>query len=189
MKADSFIVTYARTLLEVAEEKGDLDGVREEAEFFTHFLDTDPRLRVFLESPRIGRDEKLNVLETVLSGRTTGTLYKFVLLVVKNGRAANLEEIFETFLDLHDEKIGLVKAEVTTAVPLSDELQSELRDALENKLDKTVQLKPAVDEEILGGMVVRFSGMVADSSLKTALDRMTSSMLSLKLGSELVHED
>ena len=46
MKADTFIVTYARTLLEVADEKGELEGVREEAEFFTH-LETDPRLRVF----------------------------------------------------------------------------------------------------------------------------------------------
>ncbi len=188
MKADTFIVTYARTLLEVADEKGELEGVREEAEFFTH-LETDPRLRVFLESPRIEKGAKLKLLETVFLGRTTATLYKFVLLVVKNGRGGSLQEILEMFLVLYDEKMGLVKADITTAVPLAEELQSQLREALETKLAKTIELRPAVDEDILGGMVVRFSGMVADSSLKTALDRIEDNMLSLRLGSELVHED
>lgn len=188
MKADTFVMTYARTLLELADDKGQLDDVREEVDLLIS-MGSDPRLGLFLESPRIEKSEKMRVLETVLKGRTTDTLYKFILLTVRNGRSAGLREILEMFKVLHDEKIGLVTVDVTTAVPLSGELQSELKQTLEKKLDKTVELRPSVDEEILGGMVARFSGMVADSSLKTALDQMEDRMLSLKLGSELVHED
>ena len=159
MKADTFVVTYARTLLEVADEKGQLDDVREEADFLIG-LESDPRLRLFLESPRIEKNEKLRVLEAALKGKTTDTLYKFILLTVRNGRSAGLRDILEMFGVLHDEKRGLVTADVTTAVPLSDKLESQLKQALEKKLDKTVELRPTVDEEILGGMVVRFSGMV-----------------------------
>ena len=188
MKADTFVVTYARTLLELADEKGQLDDVREEIDYLIG-MDSDPRLELFLESPRIERNEKMRVLESALKGRTTDTLFKFILLIVRNGRSAGLREILEMFRVLHDEKIGLVTVDVTTAVALSDELQSELKETLAKKLDKTIELRPTVDEEILGGMVARFSGMVADSSLKTALDQMEDRMLSLKLGSELVHED
>ena len=46
-----------------------------------------------------------------------------------------------------------------------------------------------LDGAILGGMVVRFSGMVADSSLRPAINSIGARMLSQKLGSELVHED
>jgi F-type H+-transporting ATPase subunit delta len=188
MKADTFVVTYARTLLEFADEKGQLVEVREEVDVLIG-IDSDGRLGLFLESPRIEKNEKMRVLEAALKGKTSDTLYKFILLTVRNGRSAGLREILEMFRVLYDEKIGLVTARVTTAVALSDELRSELKQALEKKLDKTVELSPLVDEEILGGMVVRFSGMVADSSLKTALDQMEDRMLSLKLGSELVHED
>lgn len=188
MNADTFVVTYARTLLEYAEEKGDLDAVREEAELLLA-LEADARLGLFLESPRIEKGEKRKLLETVLRGKISDTMLRFLLLAVKNGRSASVRSMLETFIELHNEKIGLVQVDVRTAVALSTELESQLKETLEKKLEKTVALRPTVDEEILGGMVVRFSGMVADSSLKTALDSIADSMLSLKLGSELVHED
>jgi F-type H+-transporting ATPase subunit delta len=188
MKADTFVTTYARTLLDYADEKGDLEDVRQEVEFLIG-MEAEPRLGLFLESPRIERKEKLRVLEKALKGKTTDTLYRFILLTVRNGRSAGLRDILEMFTVLYDEKIGLVKADVTTAVKLSDELRSRLKQTLEKRLDKTIELRPKVDEDILGGMIVRFKGMVADSSLKTALDEMEDRMLSLKLGSELVHEN
>ncbi len=189
MKTETFVVTYARTLLEAAEEKGDLEAVREEADFFAHFLEVEPRLRLFLESPRVETDEKLEVLSKTLKGKTSDTLYKFVLLVVRNGRASSLDEIFEEFRVLYDEKIGLVHVNVTTAVPLEADVREQLQTTLEKRLDKRVELESEVDAEILGGMVVRFSGMVADSSLRTAVDEIGQRMSSLKLGSELVHEN
>ncbi len=111
MKADTFVVTYARTLLELADEKGQLDDVRQEIDYLIG-MDSDPRLKLFLESPRIERNEKMRVLEAALKDRTTDTLYKFILLIVRNGRSAGLREILEMFRVLHDEKIGLVTVDV-----------------------------------------------------------------------------
>lgn len=191
MKADSYIVTYARTLLEVAEERGKLGDVREEVEFFIQMSkdEQQTRFRMFLESPRIERSEKEALLEKVFKGKTTDILYRFYLLVVRNGRESGITDMFELFCELHDEKIGLVHVDVTTAVEMSEEVEGHLREALEKKLGKKVRLESRVDESILGGMVARFSGMVADSSLKTALNRIGGSMTSIKLGSELVHEN
>ena len=93
------------------------------------------------------------------------------------------------FLVDHDRAIGRVRVNVTTAVPLGEAQTAGLQGTLEKKLDKTVVLENQVDEEILGGMVVRFEGMVADASLKKSLDRFGADMMSLRLGSELVHED
>ena len=46
-----------------------------------------------------------------------------------------------------------------------------------------------MDKDILGGFVIRYDGMVADASLKTALDEIGAHMLSPKFGSELIHEN
>ena len=189
MKAESYVVTYARTLLEFADEQGDLEAVREEAEVLSNFESREPRLQIFLENPRVEEADKLSVIDTVFKGKISDTLYKFVILVVRNERSAGLVDILEHLCDLHDEKIGLVKVHVTTATELTDELRSRLQNTLAKRLGKTIELRSDVDGAILGGMVVRFSGMVADSSLRTAINSIGARMLSQKLGSELVHED
>ncbi len=61
--------------------------------------------------------------------------------------------------------------------------------AMGQKLGKKVVLENKVDPDILGGLIVRFDGMVADGSVQKALGEIKGKMLSLKFGSELVHED
>lgn len=189
MKAESYIVTYARTLLEFVEEPGGLEAVREEAEILGQFDSQEPRLQIFLENPRVEESDKLAVIDKVFKGKISDVLYKFLVLVVRNGRSAGLVDILEHFCELHDEQVGLVQVHVTTATEMTDELHSQLQNTLAKRLDKTIVLKSDVDANILGGMVVRFSGMVADSSLRTSINSIGARMLSQKLGSELVHED
>jgi F0F1-type ATP synthase delta subunit len=78
---------------------------------------------------------------------------------------------------------------VTTAVPLAEPESEELRQKLEKSLKKRIVLEKLVDKEILGGFVIRYGGMVADASLKTALEEISARMLYPKFGSELIHEN
>ncbi len=189
MTLEPFIVSYSHALLEFADEKGELDAVRDAAELVIKILREETRLRLFLESPRIDRASKLSAIDAAFKGKVAETFYRFVRLVTSKGRIASLGEILEQFLVDHDAHLGRVNVSVTTAVPLEETQTKSLVDTLEKKLDKTVRLSPNVDESILGGMVVRFDGMVADSSLRTSLEEVTDRWLSLKLGSEFVHED
>jgi F-type H+-transporting ATPase subunit delta len=113
----------------------------------------------------------------------------FLLLVMRKGRQLFLRRMLADYCVLHDERMGLVRAKATTAVPLGSESLEALRAVLQAKLGKTVQLDNAVDEGILGGLIVRYGGMVADGSLGTALVRIESRTRDLKFGSEFVHEN
>jgi F-type H+-transporting ATPase subunit delta len=68
-----------------------------------------------------------------------------------------------------DERAGRVKVSVTTAEPMSPQIEAEVRTALEASTGKTVTLEAHVDPDLIGGMVARVGGKVYDSSIRTRL--------------------
>jgi len=189
MKEAAISQVYAEALLELAAEKRELERVQEEATFLAKLLAEDPSLRVFVESPNIESHEKRKVLYSAFRGRVSDTFLNFVLLVIRKRRELHIRDMLEIFCKLCDDKMGIVHAKAITAVPLSAGLREALHAALQTKLRKKIALENVVDGEILGGLIVRYDGMVADGSLVSALRKLESRLRQIKFGSELVHEN
>jgi F-type H+-transporting ATPase subunit delta len=188
MKDETVSRVYATALLELAVEKKEVERVHGEIDFLASLPRASALTRAFFESPRIVRSEKAKVIETVLRGKLSDLVVNFMLLLIRKGRALELRDILEEFLIIHDRRIGIVHASAVSAVPLSDPSASALKEALEAKIQKRVEIHNKVEPEILGGLVVRYDGYVADGSLKTALNKIAVRMKAVKLGSQFVHE-
>ena len=76
---------YARSLFEVAQESGNLDGVREEVGQFADALDSNHDLSVFFFSPYFSTEEKKRGLERALVDADP-TLVNFLELLIENHR-------------------------------------------------------------------------------------------------------
>lgn len=189
MQVEQVAVVYARALLEVAAEKGALAETAEEVEFLRGLLAKEVQLRLFIESPRIERSRKRGVLEGALRGKASDVFVNFLLLLIDRGRADKLTGILEAFGKLYDEQQGLVRATVTSAVELDTGAVAKLSEVLSQRLGKRFEITNRVDPEILGGLLVRFDGWVADGSLRTALAALRTKMTAKKFESDLVHED
>jgi len=193
MSSETAAKTYAAALFELAAEQKQLDAVYEEVLYLERLLDEHPELRrsmrIFLESPKIERAEKIKFFESTLRGRLSDPTVNFVLLVVRRGRAAFLRDMLREFRTLHDREVGLVRVTATTAVPLSPSLHDELEKTLAQKLSRRIEIENRVDQSILGGLIVRYSGRVADGSLRTALNKIGASMSAIKFGSKYIHEN
>lgn len=189
MKTETIARVYARALFELAVEKGQLEEVHEEVLFLQELLAEQPLVGAFVESPSIERAEKEKVLSGVFRGKLSDVLVNFILVVVRRSRQLRLQEMLKEFKSLRDERIGLVHAKAISAVALSPDSHQQLQQELQNKLKKQVLVENVVDPSILGGLVVRFDGMVADGSVKTALKAIEASLREVKFGSEFVHED
>ena len=189
MKQETLAVVYARALLEVAQESGELEVVRDEVLALRETLDRERDVRVFIESPRIGHDEKRAACERALRGKLSDAMVNFLLLVIEKGREIYFHDMLVSFTRLYDKFVGIVRAKLTTAYELAESNAEEFRSHLEGALGRTVELERRVDEEVLGGFVVRFDGLIADASLRTMLDGMKDRMLNVKFGSELIHEN
>jgi len=189
MLIETIPALYGKALLEAAVDADVLEDVAAEVSFFGGLLAEDADLERFIESPSIESSQKSAVLEKAFRAKATDTFLNFLLLLVDKGREGELRAILTAFGSFHDEHIGLVRAEVVSAEPFEDENVEKLSAAISASLDKEVIVSNKVDPDMLGGVIVRYQGMVADGSLKTALKELGSKMLSPKFESELIHEN
>ena len=72
-------------------------------------------------------------------------------------------------LTMLDEAKGIVRGQCITAVQLSADKQSKLKDTLQKKAGTDIELTFAVDKDILGGMVLKMGDRVLDASLRAQL--------------------
>ena len=189
MNVDKVAVVYARALLEAAVEKNVLDDVLGDAAAFEEALRRDADVWRFLVNPRVERSAKRNALTAALGGKSSEIFLNFLFLLIDKGRLVLLRDMLSAFRALYDEKAGIVRAEAVSAVPIPEDTLGELTHKLATELGKRVIVTNRVAPEILGGLVVRFDGRVADGSLRTALEEIRDEMIELKFGSELVHEN
>jgi F-type H+-transporting ATPase subunit delta len=73
---------------------------------------------------------------------------------------------------IFDEMMGRLNASVQTAVPLTDELRTQITNNLSTLMNKEVKLNESVDADLIGGMIVRIGDRVFDSSVSNQMDKL-----------------
>jgi F-type H+-transporting ATPase subunit delta len=96
----------------------------------------------------------------------------FLRVLLEAGRLGELENVLRAYEGLVDERLGRVKAVITSAVPMEAETQERLRQRLQAQLGKQVYLEARQDPGLLGGVVTRIGSVVYDGSLKAQLLRL-----------------
>ncbi|MFH1833667.1 MAG: ATP synthase F1 subunit delta [bacterium] len=174
---------YATALYQAAEEEGRVEQVRRDLGEFVQAVESSVELRQFLVAEEISDARKIGALLELTEGGDE-LVRNLLRLLVDKSRESELSDAYQAFVGLVEEAQGLVRVEVVTAVPLTEELVDALRAKIESSLDKTVELTLTVDREILGGLRLRIGDRVADASVRHRLERLrellTSPMASLE---------
>lgn len=169
---------YARALLELGTESANLDALVEEVSRMAAAWDESADLRTVMAIPTIAIDVKKAILFEVTSKLGLGTITSnTVLLLTDRRRLRLISEIAQFLREMNDAKKGLVRAEVVTAVPLSEAFYSRLKEQLERLTGKQVVLDRKQDSSMLGGVVARIGDQVFDGSLRTRLSSLKSALL------------
>jgi F-type H+-transporting ATPase subunit delta len=168
---------YARALLDIGRERGNVDALGAD---LGRFLEVG-RIGGLLETlanPVYTQVERRRVLEAVLAKMTlTPVAANFLRLVLDKDRMAAFPDIVRAYGALADEHAGRVRATVTTAAPVSDAHRAALTSALAASTGKQVVLTAVVDPTLLGGMTVRVGSKLIDASLKSRLEALQLSLL------------
>ncbi len=173
MIAGSLARRYARALLDIGKEEGQLRRVLSEAEEFARVLEKSSELRDAMESAHVGRQAKQASLEAVLSpAGFLPTTASFLSLLVDKGRMDVLPAILSELRRMVEEFEGIERVEVTVPMPLSVPQKDLLRTVLERRTGKKVVLEESVDPAVLGGMVVRVGSTVYDGSVRTQIHQI-----------------
>lgn len=166
---------YAKSLVGLAQEKGVLDQVFADLKLVDATIESSRDLKVFLKSPVIDADKKLRVAELLFKGKVGEVVYGFIVLLVKKGREGYLHEIAQSFVTQYNIIKAITPVKLTSATKLEDARVQELITALKTKEGLTeIQLTEAVDETLIGGFVLEYSGKMLDTSIKRKLHELKS---------------
>jgi F-type H+-transporting ATPase subunit delta len=170
---------YAKALADVVIEHGTADAAKAELAAFAQMVSESADLRNFLANPAVARPHKQAIVEKLIK-RLAGskTLRNFLLVLVDNRRAALLSEISEAFEAELRARLGVAKAEVTSARDLSGEERAELVGTLERLTGKRVEASYSLNPELIAGAQVRIGSTVYDGSVREQLNRMRSRLAS-----------
>jgi len=171
--AGSLARRYARALLDIGKEEGQLRRSLTEVEEFAKVLDGSAELREALESAHVGRQSKHAALDAVLAkAGVLPTTKSFLALLIDKGRMNVLPQILSELRRMVEEHEGIERVEVTVPMPLTAPQKDGLRAVLERRTGKKVLLEESVDASVLGGMVVRVGSTVYDGSVRTQIQQI-----------------
>jgi ATP synthase F1 delta subunit len=162
---------YAEALFEVAKERGKLDEIREQLGQLVDALERDRDLQVFFFSPYFSTAEKREGLQRAISGAEP-ELINFCELLIDKHRMPVVFRLRAMFDDLWAEENKLLEVTLTSAVELEPGVVKRVGGEIERQTGRRIELQSAVDEEILGGLVLRVGNMVLDASLRNKLEKL-----------------
>ncbi len=167
---------YAKAILAVAEDENELEKCGEELLALAS-VTAAPAVAKAITNPLASETKRRDLAKAIAA--ETGvrrTMVNFVSLLADNQRLDQLVAIATQYRRLLDQKLGRVRASVTSATALEPADLERIVDTFEKKSGKKVLAETTVDESLLGGVAVDIDGQVFDGSLKNQLKALAATI-------------
>ncbi len=163
---------YALSVFQLAEELNLIEQVYSDMLVVDKVCSENRNLILLLKNPIIRYDYKLRVLQRIFKGKIEKLVMQFFGLICRKNRASILPHASKSYIELYDEYKGILRATITTAVPLSEDLKKEFVRKLEEITGKQIILVEKVDESIIGGFILKSGDQQINDSIVNKLNEL-----------------
>jgi F-type H+-transporting ATPase subunit delta len=170
-------VAYARSLLELANEKGIAEAIGAELSQIAEIVGGNPSFEAFLSDPGISEEERRQVMDRVFMAQVSPLMKNFLGVLNTKNALRLTRQIGDAYEDLYGEQLGKVEVDVTVAQRLTNDELDEVRRRVSTALKKDAVVHQYVDENILGGLVLRVQDKLIDASVRYQLQAIKNQML------------
>jgi F-type H+-transporting ATPase subunit delta len=158
-------IRYAKAVLNLSLDLKKADTINDDMQLMALTVDENNELQLLLNSPVIKSEAKKSALVAVFDKKIDKTSLGLINLLVENKRLPLLSEVAKQYTLLYDEYKGSQMAEVTTAIPLTDELEEKVLTKVKEITGKKVSLENIIDPTIIGGFILRVGDKQFDASI------------------------
>ncbi|MER3464401.1 MAG: ATP synthase F1 subunit delta [Chitinophagaceae bacterium] len=164
---------YAKSLLDLAVERGQLEQVYNDVLFLQNLIGGSRELVSMLRSPVVSADKKQAVLDAVSKGNISDLTVAFNKLLISKNREGELPEIISAFISQYKVKKGIQIVTLTTAVPASEEIKRLIIEQVKKTSNfQTIELQEKVDPSIIGGFKLQAGDKFVDASVAYELNQV-----------------
>ena len=164
-------IRYAKAILDLAVDNKSTDKVEKDMRNIIATISGSDDLKNMLTSPVIKASVKKGTLTEVFKGSDAVT-EGLINILVENKRVDLLDQVAEKYIILNEELKGKDLAFVTTAIPLTPELENQILKKVTQLTGKKVAIENKIDESIVGGFVLRVGDLQYDASISNKLNNL-----------------
>ena len=164
-------IRYAKAVLSLASDNKSEDTVNNDMKLIASTIAESSDLKEMLQSPVIGVSVKKAVLLQVFNNASQETL-SLINTLISNKRVDLLNQVALTYTQLFDASKGIEVATVTTAVELNDALKTQVLAKAKELTGKDIEVKNIVDENIIGGFILRVGDIQYNASIANQLNKL-----------------
>ena len=166
---------YAKSLLDLAIEKNQLKECYNDLIAIDTLCTDSSDFTLMLKSPIINTSKKLTIIKSLFEKKLSKTTYLFIELITKKKRESLLHAISKNFIDLYKSYHKIITASVTTTIPLDKDLKEKVVSFVKSKMDMDVELIEQINQDIIGGAIIKVGDFQIDDSVKKQLKELRNS--------------
>ena len=167
---------YAEAAFELAQRDDALDKWAKDLATAAQLLG-DERVRHIVDDPSRPIADRRGLIATLLGRRVSEPVRRLVALLADRGRLELLPAVSTEYDELLKRDRGIVTAIVTSAAPLTKDESKALEERLRRRTGAEVELKPVIDESLIGGLTVRIGDELLDASVRGRLERLRNELV------------
>ena len=169
MNQNRAAIRYAKATLDFAVERKAADAVEKNMRDIATVISENVELQHVLESPVVKAEVKKNTLLEIF-GDANEITKGLIQTLLDNKRISMLQEVAFKYIILHEKRKGEKVAYVTTAIPLTAELEKKILAEVIKATGNKATIENKVDENIIGGFVLRVGDTQYDASIANKLN-------------------
>lgn len=164
---------YAKSLLDLAVEKGFLEDIHADMRLFAGIVEKNFSFELMLKNPIINQDKKQAILHEIFKKKVHPVTLTFFDIILRKNRERFLPAIAASFDSMYNQHKGIEKAVITTPFPLNDALRKEFEKTVAKITGKKVILAEKVDPSIIGGYILKIGDRQLDESVNGKLKALS----------------
>ena len=172
MRVNLLAKRYAQAVFDLALETKTVDRVAQDMKLVNTVLEENRELRKVMANPVLDGSKKIKVIKALFASHVNELSLRFLNLITRKGREQYIQGICKAFEDIYMDYKNIMRAELVLASPSDAEIRKSIIASLRTLTDKDVDLKEVVDEDIIGGFILRMEDYQYDASIVNQLRKL-----------------
>jgi F-type H+-transporting ATPase subunit delta len=176
-RPDKIAMRYGGVLFDLAIKNNALKDSLKDLKELSQCIEKEPFDWLRVVSPSLPLYTQRKIIESLVSSLKLGNpMSRFLMILCQNRRLSHLNLILEDFLERTKRAEGILEGVLETTFELPNKDIEELEKSLKSQLKKTILLHQEINENLLGGVVLRIGSLMVDRSTRTHLNKLKTAM-------------
>lgn len=163
---------YAKSFIGLTTEQGVLEKAHADMKYIVSVCKANHDLVVFLKSPIIKTDKKINALKEIFGSKIDKVTFAYITLITNKKREKYLAEIANEFIAQYNQKKNILKAVITSANGIDETTRKKIMELVKTGSTSEVVIEEKINKDIIGGVIIRVGDKQIDASIARKLNEL-----------------